>query len=196
MPVSHSPRPEPVAHDGIPSWARPRAKEQIQYAVEKSSLGPVLVASSEIGVVAILIGGTFEELAAGLQRRFPAAVLVRSERTLAAAMKRVVAYIKKPVGTLDLPLDLRGTAFQKSVWLEVRKVGSGQTSSYTEIARRIGADKAVRAVGTACASNPLALAIPCHRILRKDGSFAGGDFWRGDQHSLMLAREAKARKAE
>jgi AraC family transcriptional regulator of adaptative response/methylated-DNA-[protein]-cysteine methyltransferase len=117
---------------------------------------------------------------------------VQSDRTPATALKKVLTYIKKPVGALDLPLDLRGTPFQKRVWQEVQKVLPDQTSSYTEIARRIGHDKAVRAVGTACANNRLALAIPCHRILRKDGTFAGGEFWLGDRHRLMLEREAAA----
>lgn len=175
-----------------PSWARPRAKEKIRHTVGRSALGPVLVASSEMGVVAILLGAEEGDLVSNLSRHFPEADLVRDDKTQASVLKTVVAYIKKPAGELALPLDLRGTLFQKQVWQEVRKVGPNQTSSYTEIARRIGHEKAVRAVGTACASNRLALAIPCHRIFRKDGTFSGGDFWLGDRHRLMMEREAAA----
>lgn len=182
--------------DAIPSWARPRPKEQIRYTIGKSSLGPVLIASSETGVVAIRLGGKPEELESGLHAQLPDAELIRDDRSQAAQLKRLLAHIAKPVGILDLPLDLRGTAFQKQVWSAVREVLPGQTSSYTEIARRIGAGRAVRAVGTACASNPLAFAIPCHRILRKDGTFNGGDFWVGDRHRVMLAREARCRNPE
>jgi AraC family transcriptional regulator of adaptative response/methylated-DNA-[protein]-cysteine methyltransferase len=186
---SFLPQTKAPAND-TPSWARPRPKEPIHYTVGKSPLGPLLVALSETGVVAISLGGDAEELIENLQRRFPKAEVTRDDHRTSTALKRVIAYMKKPVGPLDLPLDLRGTAFQKRVWEEVRRVLPGQTSSYTEIARRIGADQAVRAVGTACASNLLALAIPCHRVLRKDGTFAGGTFWQGDRHRLMLAREA------
>jgi AraC family transcriptional regulator of adaptative response/methylated-DNA-[protein]-cysteine methyltransferase len=183
-----------VTLDDTPTWARPRPREQLSYKVGRSSLGLILVATSAAGVVAILIGDESRQLVATLHQLFPEADLAADARTAGPWLKKVIAYIAKPAGTLDLPLDLRGTAFQKRVWQEVQKVLPGQISSYTEIARRIAHDKAVRAVGTACASNRLALAIPCHRILRKDGTFAGGEFWLGDRHRRMLQREAAAAK--
>ncbi|MGB8352889.1 MAG: methylated-DNA--[protein]-cysteine S-methyltransferase [Chthoniobacteraceae bacterium] len=169
------------------------ADEEIYFAMGKSSLGVVLVASSDKGVVSILMRDNGDELIHDLQERFPQAHLVhgRGDRESQELVARVVEFIEKPARGLDLQLDIRGTVFQRKVWRAVREIPAGRTSTYTEIARKIGVPKAMRAVGTACSTNLISFAIPCHRVLRKDGSFCG-DIGR---QSVLISREAEVRPA-
>ena len=140
----------------------------IRFAVGECSLGSILVAASEKGVCAIMLGDDPDALAKDLQNRFPKAHLIGGDRNFEALIARVVGFIEQPKIGLDLPLDVRGTAFQQRVWQALRKIPAGSTASYSEIADRIGLPRAVRAVAKACASNTIAVAIPCHRVLRAD----------------------------
>ena len=169
--------------------------EEIRFGVGRSSLGPILVAFSEKGVVSILTGQDPDQLLPELEEQFPQAHLVSALRDDMKLLARVIEYIETPARGLDLPLDLRGTAFQKRVWKAVREIPVGQTSTYTEVARKIGAPKAVRAVGSACARCGLAFAIPCHRVLRHDGTFHGNDPASTERMRTLLAREAASESA-
>src|SRR6185312_16081039 len=144
------------------------ANEEIKFAVGQTSLGAILVASSKKGVAAILLGNDPDKLVRNLQDRFPRAHLVGADRDYEALVARVVGFVEAPRIGLDLPLDIRGTAFQRRVWQALQEIPVGATVSYAEIAQRIGAPTAVRAVAGACAANNLAVAIPCHRVVRSD----------------------------
>jgi AraC family transcriptional regulator of adaptative response/methylated-DNA-[protein]-cysteine methyltransferase len=165
------------------------ANEEIKFAVGQCSLGAILVASSTKGVASILLGNDPDELIRSLQDRFPNARLIGADRDYEALVARVVGFVEAPHLGLDLPLDVRGTAFQQRVWQALQEVPVGQTVSYSEIARRIGAPKAVRAVAGACANNDLAVAIPCHRVVRYDGSISGYA-WGVERKRMLLDREA------
>ena len=145
----------------------------IRFAVGECSLGSILVASSEKGVCAILLGDDPNQLAQDLQDRFPKAELIGGDRSFERVVATEVGFVEAPERGLNLPLDVRGTAFQRRVWQALREIPAGSTASYTEIAKRIGSPKAVRAVAGACAANALAVAIPCHRVLRTDGHLSG-----------------------
>src|SRR6201995_2518441 len=162
--------------------------EEIRFAVGESSLGAILVASSRKGVVAILLGDEPDELVRNLQDRFPKARLVGGDSDYEALVARVVGFVEAPRIGLDLPLDVRGTVFQRRVWQALQQIPVGQTVSYAEIARRIGSPKAVRAVAGACASNNLAVAIPCHRVVRNDGALSGYA-WGVERKRVLLDRE-------
>jgi AraC family transcriptional regulator of adaptative response/methylated-DNA-[protein]-cysteine methyltransferase len=149
------------------------ADEDIRFAVGQSSLGAILVASSAQGVVAILIGDEPEPLVRDLQDRFRKARLIGGDADYEQLVARVVGLIEAPRLGLDLPLDVRGTAFQQRVWQALRDIPPGKTASYADIAQAIGAPKAVRAVAGACAANNLAVAIPCHRVVKADGALSG-----------------------
>jgi len=165
------------------------ANEEIRFAVGETSLGAILVASSKKGVASILLGDDPNELVRELQDRFPKAHLIGADRNYEALVARVVGFIEAPRLGLDLPLDVRGTAFQRRVWQALQGVPIGQTVSYTEIARRIGSPNAMRAVAGACAANHLAVAIPCHRVVRNDGSLSGYA-WGVERKQALLTREA------
>jgi len=167
------------------------ADEVIRFAVGQCSLGAILVASSEQGVASILIGGDPGALVRDLQDRFPRASLVGGDSGYEALVARVVGFVEAPGIGLDLPLDVRGTAFQQRVWQALRDIPPGQTATYAEIARRIGAPKSVRAVAGACAANAIAVAIPCHRVVRNDGLLAGYR-WGVERKRLLIDREAAA----
>jgi AraC family transcriptional regulator of adaptative response/methylated-DNA-[protein]-cysteine methyltransferase len=162
---------------------------EIRVAVGACSLGLALVGQSARGVCAILLGDDAETLRDDLRRRFPRARLVDGDRAFEAVVARVVACVDTPRLGLDLPLDVRGTAFQHRVWRALRDIPPGATASYAEIARRIGAPRAVRAVAAACAANPVAVAIPCHRVVRSDGDLAGYR-WGLPRKRALLARES------
>ena len=164
-------------------------REEIRFAVGQTSLGAILVASSEKGVAAILLGDDPDELVRGLQDRFPKAHLVGADRRYEAMVARVVGLVEAPGIGLDLPLDVRGTAFQQRVWQALRDIPVGETASYAEIARRIGSPQAARAVAAACAANNLAVAIPCHRVVRKGGALSGYA-WGVERKRTLLNREA------
>ena len=167
------------------------AEAEIRFAVGQSSLGAILVARSERGVCAILLGDDPADLVRELEDRFPQATLIGGDAEFEGLVARVVGLVERPEVGLDLPLDVRGTAFQRRVWQALREIPAGTTASYTEIARRIGSPKAVRAVAQACAGNPLAVAIPCHRVVRQDGGLSGYR-WGVERKRELLRREAGA----
>jgi AraC family transcriptional regulator of adaptative response/methylated-DNA-[protein]-cysteine methyltransferase len=165
------------------------ANEEIRFAVGETSLGAILVASSKKGVAAILLGDDPNRLVHELQDRFPKARLIGADRNYETLVAHVIGFIEASRLGLDLPLDVRGTAFQRRVWRALQGVPIGQTVSYTEIARRIRSPRAVRAVAGACAANHLAVAIPCHRVVRNNGSLSGYA-WGVERKQALLTREA------
>lgn len=160
----------------------------IRFATGECSLGPVLVASSDQGVCAILLGDDPGVLVHDLQDRFPESDLVGGDSNFERLVSDVIAFIETPSVGLDLPLDIRGTVFQQRVWQALRQIPAGSTASYAEIARKIGAPKSARAVARACAANSLAVAIPCHRVVRSDGSLSGYR-WGAERKRALLERE-------
>jgi AraC family transcriptional regulator of adaptative response/methylated-DNA-[protein]-cysteine methyltransferase len=164
------------------------AGETIQCATSTCSLGAILVAATARGVAAILLGDDPRELAAELQRRFPRADLVRGDAAFEQTVSQVVAFVEARRPSLELPLDIRGTAFQRRVWQQLCSIRRGETRSYTEIARSLGAPRSVRAVAQACAANALAVAIPCHRVVASDGALTGYR-WGVVRKRALLARE-------
>jgi AraC family transcriptional regulator, regulatory protein of adaptative response / methylated-DNA-[protein]-cysteine methyltransferase len=166
--------------------------EEIKFAVGQISLGAILVACSKKGVAAILMGNDPDELVRNLQDRFPKAHLVGADRDYEALVARIVGFIEAPRIGLDLPLDVRGTAFQQCVWQALRKIPVGETTCYAEIAQRIGSPQAARAVAAACAANTLAVAIPCHRVVRNDGALSGYA-WGVERKRALLDREASGK---
>jgi AraC family transcriptional regulator of adaptative response/methylated-DNA-[protein]-cysteine methyltransferase len=166
-------------------------RSMIQFAFGRCSLGTVLVASSSEGVCAILLGERVEALRADLARRFPKAQLVAAEPDFQRRVSEVVRLIETPARAFSLPLDVRGSAFQERVWRALREIPAGQTLSYGELARKLDVPKAARAVARACADNPLAVAIPCHRVVRGDGGL-GGYRWGLARKEKLLQREVRA----
>lgn len=162
----------------------------IRFAVGQSSLGAILVAASERGICAIYLGDDPDTLIRDLQDRFPKAELVGGDPDFEQLVARVVGLVESPNTGVDLPLDIRGTAFQQRVWEALRAIPPGETASYTEIATRIGRPRSVRAVAGACAANHLAVAIPCHRVVRSDGNLSGYR-WGVDRKRSLLARETR-----
>jgi AraC family transcriptional regulator of adaptative response/methylated-DNA-[protein]-cysteine methyltransferase len=164
------------------------AYRPIRFTVGQCSLGSILVAASDIGLCAISLGDDADRLIRNLQDRFPRAERIGGDRELDQWVAKVVGCVEAPQNGLDLPLDLRGSAFQLRVWQALRQIPVGETASYADIARRIGAPKAVRAVAGACAANPLALVIPCHRVVRSDGGLSGYR-WGAERKAELLRRE-------
>lgn len=167
------------------------AATEIRFAIGQCSLGAILVAASARGVCAILLGDDPEALARDLQDRFPKAALLGGDAAFERWVAQVVGLVEAPGTGLDLPLDIRGTAFQQRVWQALREIPAGRTASYAEIAARIGAPSATRAVAQACGANALAVAIPCHRVVRSDGSLSGYR-WGVERKRQLLEREATA----
>jgi AraC family transcriptional regulator, regulatory protein of adaptative response / methylated-DNA-[protein]-cysteine methyltransferase len=167
-----------------------RANDHIRFALGKCSLGCVLLAQSPRGVCALTLGDDPSALARDLEDRFPSANRVHHDHELDQRLAQVVGFIEAPASGLELPLDLRGTAFQQRVWQALRKIPPGSTASYTDIAQRIGEPKAVRAVARACGANPVAVAIPCHRVVRSDGALSGYR-WGVERKRTLLEREAQ-----
>ncbi|WP_298980821.1 methylated-DNA--[protein]-cysteine S-methyltransferase [Caldilinea sp.] len=164
--------------------------ERIHYSIAPCSLGWVLAAATERGLCAIELGDDPSTLETGLQERFPHAALVR-DPDLGGWMKQIAAFLEAPQWELSLPLDMQGTAFQRRVWAALCEIPAGETISYTALAARIGAASAVRAVAAACAANRLAVAVPCHRVVRKDGEL-GGYRWGLERKRRLLERERRA----
>ncbi len=169
-------------------YRRGGANTAIAFAVGECSLGSILVARSQRGVCAILLGDDPDKLARELQDLFPRADLHGGDAEFEELVAKVVGFVEAPRLGLDLPLDMRGTAFQRRVWQALRKIPAGKTVSYAELARRIGSPKSVRAVGRACGANSLAVAIPCHRVVRTDGSLSGYR-WGVERKQALLERE-------
>jgi len=165
------------------------ANTEIRFAIGECSLGSILVACSERGICAISLGDDPDVLARDLQDRFPQARLIGDDPQFAALVARVVGLVEAPGVGLDLPLDVRGTAFQRRVWEALREIPAGSTASYAQIAEKIGAPKSVRAVAQACGANRIAIAIPCHRVVRQDGHLSGYR-WGVQRKRELLAREA------
>ncbi len=164
---------------------------KIRYAVGDSSLGAVLAAATATGVCAILLGETGDELVADLHRRFPKAELVPGDGDFQATLSAVVTLVERPGLGVDLPLDIRGTAFQQRVWQALRAIPPGETRSYGEIATAIAAPRSHRAVARACGENVLAIAVPCHRVVRGDGALSGYR-WGVERKRTLLSREQEA----
>jgi AraC family transcriptional regulator of adaptative response/methylated-DNA-[protein]-cysteine methyltransferase len=150
-----------------------RPPEEIRYGTGKSAVGPVLVASSDKGIVTIMVREKPTQLVRDIQARFPKAALISDEKGCAVKVAKVVGYIAAPFGRFKLPLDIRGTDLQKRVWVEVRKIPFGQTSTYSKIAEAIGSPRAIRAVAQSCSRSWFAFAVPCHRVLHKGGASPG-----------------------
>lgn len=163
----------------------------IRFAVGQCALGSILVAATEKGVAAILLGDDPAKLVEELQDRFPKADLVGGDREFETLVAKVVGFVEQPSLGLDLPLDVRGTAFQQRVWRALRDIPPGSTTTYSALAQKIGRPRAVRAVGQACAANPVAVAIPCHRVVRNDGGLSGYR-WGIERKRDLLAREARS----
>jgi AraC family transcriptional regulator of adaptative response/methylated-DNA-[protein]-cysteine methyltransferase len=161
----------------------------IRFAIGECSLGSILVAASKKGVCAILLGDNPEALARDLQDRFPKAALTGGDAEFDAWVAKVVGFVEMPRLGLDLPLDVRGTAFQQRVWHALSSIPVGSTASYSEIALKIGAPRSVRPVAQACGANALAVAIPCHRVIRSDGELTGYR-WGVERKRALLDREA------
>ncbi|CNG15508.1 bifunctional DNA-binding transcriptional regulator/O6-methylguanine-DNA methyltransferase Ada [Yersinia frederiksenii] len=161
---------------------------RLHFAVGESSLGAILVAKSELGICAILLGDDPLLLVQQLQDKFPHAELIGGDAEFEQWFAQVVGLVEAPQLGLDLPLDIRGTAFQQRVWQALREIPVGKTASYAEIAMQVGSPKAVRAVAGACAANILAVAIPCHRVIRQDGSLSGYR-WGVERKKLLLEKE-------
>lgn len=167
------------------------ARERLCFAIGQCSLGAILVASSDKGVAAILLGDDPDELARNLQDRFARAELIGGDGDYEAFVAHVIGFVESPGIGIDLPLDVRGTAFQQRVWQALREVPAGKTVTYSEIARRIGAPASTRAVAGACAANHIAVAIPCHRVIRNDGALSGYR-WGVERKRRLLDLESAA----
>ena len=165
--------------------------QQIRFAVGECSLGSILVAATDKGVCAILFGDDPGALVRDLQDRFDKAELIGGDAQFEALVAQVVGFVEQPRLGLDLPLDVRGTAFQQRVWQALQDIPAGQTASYAQVAEQIGKPSAVRAVAQACAANALAVAIPCHRVVRNDGALSGYR-WGVERKRALLDREAAA----
>lgn len=163
---------------------------EILFAIGECSLGAILVAQSRQGICAILLGDDPDALLRDLQDQFPNARLIGGDAQFEQRVAQVVGFIEAPGLGLALPLDVRGTAFQQRVWQALREIPAGSTASYSEIAERIGAPRAVRAVAQACAANALAVAIPCHRVVRHDGALSGYR-WGVERKRALLDRESR-----
>jgi len=164
--------------------------EQIRFAIAQCSLGSILVAATDRGVCAITLGDEPEALLHDLQDRFPRAQLRGGDDDFDRTVAAVLGFVEAPAAGLDLPLDLRGTSFQLRVWQALRAVPPGTTVSYAEIARRLGIPKASRAVGAAIAANPVAVVVPCHRVIRSDGALSGYH-WGVERKRALLEREGR-----
>ena len=171
------------------------AAQDIRFAIGQCSLGAILVAQSDRGICAILLGDDADALVRDLQDRFAQAHLIGGDTAFEALVAQVVAFVEAPGLGLNLPLDVRGTAFQQRVWQALQAIPAGQTASYAEVAQRIGAPTAVRAVAQACAANALAVAIPCHRVVKSDGALSGYR-WGVERKRALLTREAAPEPAQ
>ncbi len=169
--------------------------ETIRFTTVKTGLGWALVAATERGICMTALGDERAALEAELRRRFPAALIWPADAKLTAWAEQIVGFITRPDAQPDLPLDIRGTAFQALVWRALQKIPPGRTASYTEIAAALGRPSAVRAVAQACANNKLALLVPCHRVVRSDGDLAGYR-WGIERKRALIAREREAAAAE
>lgn len=175
-------------------YRRGAAGVTIYFALGQCSLGSVLVAQSEKGVCAISLGDEPDSLIEQFQQQYPHAILVGGDAQYEQTVAQVIGYIEHPGSTWHLPLDIQGTVFQERVWRALRDIPLGSTVSYTDIAEQLGSPKAVRAVAQACAANRLAIVIPCHRVVKRDGQLSGYR-WGVARKEALLLREKKLNKA-
>ena len=172
------------------SYRKGGAGEAIRYAVEPCALGVILVAATQRGVCAIEFGDSAHDLVARLRERFPKAEFSPADAQFKQWLGKILGYLEQPRGALDLPLDVQGTLFQQRVWKSLRDIAPGSQASYAEVAQSIGQPGAARAVASACASNPVALAVPCHRVVRSNGELSGYR-WGGARKAELLRRESE-----
>lgn len=163
----------------------------LSYSTSECALSKVLVARSSKGVCAVLIGDSYEELQADLAARFPKSALIENEVAVRDDLARVVRFMEKPAEGLDLTLDMRGTPFQRRVWEKLRAISVATTVSYMELAKWVGPLASPRAVAGACAANPIAMAIPCHRVVRSNGDLAGYR-WGIERKRELIQKEKMA----
>ena len=182
-------RPCKRCHPDQPSKGVVGTKEEIRFTVRQTSLGAIVVASSAKGIASVLLGDETETLVRDLQDRFPNASLIGADGADEMLVARVVGLVETPRIAHGLPLDVRGTTFQTRVWQALQQIPAGKKVTYAAVARRIGLPKAVRAVARACAANKLAIAIPCHRVVRSDGSLSGYA-WGVERKRVLIDREA------
>lgn len=175
------------------TWRAGGTSTEIRFAIGECSLGSILVAQSDRGVCAILLGDDPDKLARDLQDRFPRANIIGGDAGFEQLVSRVVGFVEAPATGLDLPLDIRGTAFQQRVWKALREIPAGSTASYADIANRIGSPNSARAVANACAANALGVAIPCHRVIRSDGALSGYR-WGVERKVALLKSEERGRR--
>ena len=180
--------------EGLRKKAATKRKEEFSYTIGKSSLGVVLVAWSEFGIVSILLGDKTEELIKRLEDRFPQNSFRKENGKVKTALTRVIRFIEKPSSSFDLPLNMRGTPFQRRVWEAAQKIPLGATSTYSDIARLIRSPLAMRAVGSACTNNHFSIVVPCHRILHKGQSLAAGLSKSSKRQQALIKREVRGKK--
>lgn len=171
------------------------ANSVIAYATAHSSLGKVLVAATGKGICAVLLGDDGKVLVADLKARFPKAAIAEGDKSFQGTMQTVIENVETPKKRFELPLDVQGTAFQHKVWKALCQIPPGETLSYAEIAKKIGQPGSVRAVATACAANPVAILIPCHRVVRSDGALSGYRWGIERKRSLLDKETAAHRKS-
>ena len=174
------------------TYGRGGAGTRIAFAVVPCALGRLLVAATARGICRISLGDDADALERGLAAEFPAATIARDDDTLRHWVAEITAHLDGRQPTLELPLDVRATAFQRRVWEALRKIPYGSTRSYSEVARAVGNAKATRAVARACAANPVAIVVPCHRVVREDGDL-GGYRWGVQRKGALLKQEAVGR---
>lgn len=167
-------------------------KSEVHFSINQCSLGLLLVAANQDGVCAIFLHDNQEVLMQNLLEKFPQAKLSDSDNTFKETVAKIIAYIESPTVGIDIALDIQGTDFQQRVWQALKEIPLGTTASYSDIAVRIGSPKAVRAVAKACATNSIAIAIPCHRVVRQDGSISGYR-WGVERKRILINREAEIR---
>ena len=177
---------------GRAATARRARADVMHVAFARSPIGLVLVARSAAGLVAVLVGDDREALRRELARRFPLGEWAGSDAVLDALAERVAALVETPAKKLDVPLDMRGTPFQREVWRALRAIPPGATTTYGELAARLGRPTSARAVGAACGANPLAIVVPCHRVIARDGALTGYR-WGVERKRALLEREAGMR---
>lgn len=180
-----------IIQNASPVAAEAEPIDILLHATADTDLGKVLIARSASGVCAILIGDSAEELTADLAVRFPQATLILSEAAIRDDMAKVRRYVANPTEGLHLTLDMRGTPFQRRVWEKLKAISIGRTVSYRELSQVISPNANPRAIANACAANPIALAIPCHRVVRSNGDLAGYR-WGIERKRILIAKEAKA----
>jgi AraC family transcriptional regulator of adaptative response/methylated-DNA-[protein]-cysteine methyltransferase len=177
------------------TYRRGGAGMSIHYTIVSSPLGRLLVGATSRGISALYLGETDERLESALQKEYPRAEIRRDRNGLEGWMQKILAHLRGHEPHLDLPTDVQATAFQRHVWEELRRIPYGATRTYSEVARAIGRPTAIRAVARACATNPVSVVVPCHRVVREDGNLAGYR-WGLDRKRTLLEHECAARPAE